>query len=62
MLNGKYRKKYAMYKGDTFLDMGTLLQLSLRRNVKLRTIQFYLTPTYQKRRKDSKNSIALVEV
>lgn len=62
MLNGKYKKKYALYKGDEYLFDGSLLQLAIKRNVKLRTMQFYLTPTYQKRRKNSKNAIVLVEI
>ena len=62
MLNGKYHKKYALYKGDKYLYDGSLLQLAIKRNVKLRTIQFYLTPTYKNRTKKSKNAIVLVEI
>lgn len=62
MHNGKYKKKYALYKGDQYIDSGSLLQLSILRKVKLRTIQFYLTPTYQKRIKNSNNALRLVEV
>lgn len=55
-------KKYALYKGDEYLYDGSLLQLAIKRNVKLRTIQFYLTPTYKKRTRKSKNAIVLVEI
>ena len=62
MINGKYSKKYAMYKGEKFIDIGTLLQLAKIKNVSLKTMQFYVSPTYRKRRKNSKNAIVLVEV
>ena len=62
MINGKYYKKYALYKGDKYLYSGSLLQLSIKRNVKLKTIQFYLTPSYKKRLQNSKNRIELVEI
>lgn len=62
MINGKYSKNYAMYKGEKFIDIGTLLQLAKIKNVSLKTMRFYVSPTYRKRRKNSKNAIVLVEV
>lgn len=56
------KKQYALYKGDNFLMMGTIKELAVKRKVKERTIYFYLTPTYKKRRKDSNNSLVLIEV
>ena len=42
---------YAIYKGDKFIDLGTLQELSEKLNVKPNTIYFYSTPTYRKRSK-----------
>lgn len=43
-------KIYAIYKGDTFLDIGTLKELAKKFNVKEKTIYFYSTEVYKKRR------------
>jgi len=55
-------KIYALYKGEDLLATGTLLQIAHKTGVKLRTIQFYLTPTYKKRRANGKNFRELVEL
>ena len=55
-------KIYALYKGDKLLADGTLLQIAHKMGVKLKTIKFYKTPTYLKRRKNSKNYRELVEL
>lgn len=55
-------KIYALYKGEQLLATGTMLQISYKMGVKLRTIQFYKTPTYKKRRKNGKNYRELVEL
>ena len=43
------RREYALYKGDKFVDVGTLKELAKRHGVSERTISFYGSPTYQKR-------------
>ena len=53
---------YALYKGDRYLTSGTKYQLANYLNVKLRTIQFYLTPTYNKRIEKSSNRIKVIEI
>lgn len=53
-------KIYALYKGDKLLADGTLLQIAHKMGVKLKTIKFYKTPTYLKRRSKSKNFRELV--
>lgn len=53
-------KIYALYKGEYLLATGTLLQIAYQTGVKLRTIEFYKTPTYKKRSKNSKNRRELV--
>lgn len=55
-------KIYALYKGDKLLADGTLLQIAHKMGVKLKTIKFYKTPTYLKRRSKSKNFRELVEL
>lgn len=55
-------KIYALYKGDKLLADGTLLQIAYKMGVKLKTIKFYKTPTYLKRRKNSKNFRELIEL
>ena len=53
---------YALYKGEECLAIGTLLQIAYKTGVKLKTIQFYKTPTYKKRCKNSKNRRELVKI
>lgn len=55
-------KQYALYKGDTLLAMGNISQIANKMGVKYRTIQFYKTPTYLKRRETGKNYRELVEL
>ena len=55
-------KEYALYKGETCLGIGTLKELAIKFNVKLRTMYFYTTPTYKRRCKKSKNRRELVKI
>lgn len=55
-------KIYAMYKGDECLAVGTLIQLARDLNIKHKTLQFYLTPTYKNRSKKGKNRRELIRV
>ena len=45
----RYKCDYALYKGDKFIDVGTLKEIARRQGVKYSTIIFYGTPAYQKR-------------
>ena len=40
---------YAVYKGDEFVDVGTLNELSARSGIQSKTILFRMSPTYKKR-------------
>lgn len=40
------KKEYALYKGDQFVDIGTLKYLAKKLNVNERTIQYYSTPAH----------------
>lgn len=55
-------KVYAMYKGEECLGIGTLKELAEHFEVNLKTIKFYLTPTYKKRLKKGKNRRQLVYI
>ena len=44
-------KIYALYKGDNYITDGTKQELADYLKVKVRTIDFYLSPTYAKRGK-----------
>ena len=50
----KKLKEYALYKGENLLIIGTLKEIAKNQCVKEKTILFYKTPTYLKRRKKSR--------
>lgn len=43
-------KVYILYKGDEFIDVGTLDELSERNGISKRTIRTYSTPSRKRRR------------
>lgn len=43
---GKY---YSLYKGDREIAFGTMDEIAKKLNLNKRTIEFFKTPTYQKR-------------
>ncbi len=52
------QKEYALYKGEELLRLGTLKEIAEAENVQVKTIQFYMTPTYKRRigkRKNARN-------
>lgn len=49
-------KEYALYKGEELLRIGTLEEIAEAENVQIKTIQFYMTPTYKKRIEKRKNA------
>ena len=58
-------KEYALYKGENIVGIGTLEELANQKGVQIRTIKFYLTPTYKRRlaeRKKVRNALELVEI
>ncbi len=40
---------YAVYKGEENICDGTLQEIAERLHTKIRTVQFYASPTYKKR-------------
>ncbi len=45
----KKQKQYALYRGDTFIDIGTKEYLANKIGVDIKSIEFYMSPTYQRR-------------
>lgn len=57
--------EYAVYKGDTFICLGTDEECAAYMEIKLDTFKHYLTPTYKKKvakRKKSNNPILVIEL
>lgn len=48
------RKEYALYKGEELLIIGTIQEIAKNQNVKEKTILFYQSPAYLKRREKSR--------
>lgn len=56
------RNVYAVYKGDEFLDIGTVKELAKKLNVKIRTIYYWSSPANKKRiKKKGKLAIKIEE-
>jgi hypothetical protein len=55
---------YALYKGDEFIDLGTITELSQRLNIKEQTLWFYTSKVYEKRseQKNSDNLRILIKI
>ena len=58
------RKKYvyALYKGDEFIDLGTLEELAKKEGVKKHTILYYQTQAYKRKAKEDKNRRVLIKI
>jgi len=50
---------YAIYKGDEFIDLGTLKELGEKLGIAPNTVYFYSTPTYKKRIKGDNGLIVI---
>lgn len=50
------RKIYALYKGDNYITDGTKKELADYLGVKIRTISFYMSPTYANRGRGKKGN------
>lgn len=59
------KKVYALYRGESFLDEGTLDEIAARRKINRESLRFLKTPAYLKRRdahKDYGNRLSLIEL
>ena len=57
----KTPQQYALYHGDTFVDVGTAAEISKHTGIALRTLMFYHTPTYRKTT-DERTSYRLIDL
>ena len=48
------KKEYALYKGDTFLCMGTIKEIAKQQGVKEKTVYWWHSPAAQKTAKKNK--------
>lgn len=51
--------EYALYKGDTFVDVGTLEELAKKRGVAVNTIRYFGTPAYSE---SNPNGMKLIKI
>jgi hypothetical protein len=56
------KKEFMVYRGDEFIDVGTLDELSKRLNKKRETLRFYTTPIYHNRCKIGKKRLLLYKL
>ena len=52
---------YSLYKGDSFIDLGTKQYLANLLNVKIETITYYMTPAHRKRVKSNAYIVIKIE-
>lgn len=56
------RQEYALYKGDKFIDLGTVTELAKRNGLSESTIYFYLSPAYLKRIKKKDECFIVIKI
>lgn len=67
-MSRKYKKRkidqscYAIYRGDEFVDLGTLDYLSKILNISRKTLQWLKSPTAMKRFDGSRNGLIVIKV
>lgn len=49
---------YALYKGDEFIDVGTLEELAERRHVNIKRMKDMASPSYHKRVNQDRSTLA----
>lgn len=53
---------YAIYKGDTFIDVGTAKELARSQGIKIKTVWFYASGASKRRAGTSTNRLEVVRV
>lgn len=53
---------YALYKGDTFIDLGTKRHLARRIGVAPATIHYMTTPAYRRKMGDYSNAYICIRI
>lgn len=62
MNKGRPRNYYALYRGDELLGIGTKEELAKQFGIKVKTIEFYHSPAYKRRGKNSNNRLNLIKI
>lgn len=55
-------KHFALYRGDSYLCMGTLKEIAKEQGIKPESVRFFKSPSYQKRVRRYDQKHFLVEV
>lgn len=58
-------KEYAVYKGESLICIGTMLECAQHMGVLPETVRYYMTPAYQRKlakRKKARNYITVTEL
>lgn len=50
-----FKKEFALYKGDTFIMIGTADEIAKSRNIAIKTVYYLSTPAHHKRAKKTNN-------
>lgn len=58
----KFSKVYAIYRGDKFIDVGTIKELSERQKLSKNTLHFYNSKAHINRIKNENNSIIVIKL
>lgn len=53
---GRYKKEYALYKGEEFIDLGTAEELAKKMNTTVNTILWYAGSNRWKNKKNGRNN------
>ena len=57
-----YTNVYAVYKGDTFIDLGKIDELSNRLKISKKKIYLMTAPSHHKRVKDGSNMMLAIKI
>ena len=59
---GRKKQEYALYKGDEFIDLGTIEEIAKRLKVAPKTVRYFSTPAYKRKGKDDTNRKVLIRL
>ena len=62
MKRGVKPSVFALYKGDEFIDVGTLREISARQHLTVSTLRYLATNAYRRRLKDVDDSKIVVRL
>jgi hypothetical protein len=59
---GRKKQVYALYKGDEFIDLGTIEELAKKEGIKPKTMSYFSKPAYKRKFKDDRNRKVLIKI